>query len=99
MFQSATNLKDSSALAVTFDADEHAIHIDVPADSVAYPAATNRVDEYVIEVTNPSAGAENIPLVFEQPNVRAVTGTIMLLCDAADGRPLGVPVQISKNWH
>lgn len=96
---SATNLQDSSELAVTFDADEHAIHIDVPADSVSYPEAINRVDEYVIEVTNPSSSAANIPLVFEQPSPPAIIGTIMLLCDAIDGRPLGVPVQLSKNWH
>ena len=96
---SATNYQDGSTLAVTFDEDEHAIHISVPAESVAFPAATDRVDEYVIEVSNPSASAKNIPLIFEQPTPRAITGTIMLLCDAADGQPLGVPVQLSKNWH
>ena len=96
---SATNYQDGSRLAVTFVEDEHAIHIRVPAESVAFPAATDRVDEYVIEVSNPSASAKNIPLILEQPAPRAITGTIMLLCEAADGRPLGVPVQRSKNWH
>lgn len=95
----ATNLQDESALAVSFDEDVHAFHIDVPADAVTYPSASDRVDEYLIEVTNPLATTENIPLVFDQPTVRAVTGTAMVLCDATDGRPLGLPVQISKNWH
>ncbi len=36
----ATNLQDSSALAVSFDQDVAAFHIDVPADPVAYPANT-----------------------------------------------------------
>lgn len=95
----ATNLQDGSALNVTFDEDVHAFHIDVPANGISYPADIDRVDEYFIEVINSSAVAENIPLVFEQPSVRAITGTVMLLCDAEDGRPLGIPVQISKNWH
>ena len=92
-------LTNGSALAVRFDADVHAFHIDVPANKVKYPSGKNRVDEYLFEVTNPSATTENIPLVFDQPTARAITGTVMLLCDADDGRPLGIPVQISKNWH
>jgi hypothetical protein len=95
----ASNLRNGSPLSVSFDPDEHAIHIEVPADPVSYPASIKRVDEYLLEVTNPLAVAENVPLVFEQPSVRAITGTVMLLCDASDGRPLGIPVQISKNWH
>jgi hypothetical protein len=95
----ATRVQNGTALAVRFDADVHAFHIDVPANTVKYPSGKNRVDEYLIELTNPSEVSENIPLVFDQPTVRAMTGTVMLLCDADDGRPLGIPVQISKNWH
>lgn len=95
----ATNLQNSSPLAVSFDADTHAFHIDVPADPVSYPADINRIDEYLVEVTNPTASKANIPLVFDQPVPRKITGTVMLLADETDGRPLGVPVQISKNWH
>ena len=95
----ATNLQDSSQLPVVFDANTHAFSIEVPADSVSYPSAINRVDEYLVEVSNPLASAANIPLRFIQPNPRAITGTVMLLSDADSGRPLGIPVQISKNWH
>jgi hypothetical protein len=95
----AYNRNTSAVLAVRFDEDEHAFHIDVPAAGVSYPAAIDRVDEHVIEVTNPGATAANISLVFDQPPPRAITGTIMLLCEESDGRPTGIPVQISKNWH
>ena len=95
----ATNLQDNASLPVSFDADTHAFEIEVPADGVTYPSAANRVDEYLIEVSNPLASATNIPLRFIQPNPRAITGTVMLLSDADSGRPLGIPVQISKNWH
>ncbi len=49
----ATNLQDSAALPVVFDPDTHAFEIEVPADGVTYPSAANRVDEYLIEVSNP----------------------------------------------
>jgi hypothetical protein len=57
------------------------------------------VDEYVIEVTNPDDSARNIPMIFEQPTPRAITGTVMTMCEEDDGRPTGIPIQISKNWH
>ena len=95
----ATNLQNGLSLTVSHDEDVHALKIDVPANPVSYPSAANRVDEYLIEVSNPSGSSENIPLVFEQPIPRAITGTVMVLCDADSGRPLGIPVQISKNWH
>lgn len=95
----ATNLQNNNQLPVVFDADTHAFAIEVPASPVRYPSAINRVDEYLVEVSNPLASAANIPLRFIQPNPRAITGTSMLLSDADSGRPLGIPVQISKNWH
>lgn len=95
----ATNLQTNAALAVSFDPDTHAFNIDVPAGAVKYPSAIDRVDEYLIEVTNPLSAVTNIPLRFIQPSPRAITGTVMLLSDADSGRPLGIPVQLSKNWH
>ena len=95
----ATNLQTNAALAVGFDPDTHAFTIEVPAGPVKYPSAIDRVDEYLIEVTNPLSAVSNIPLRFIQPNPRAITGTVMLLSDADSGRPLGIPVQLSKNWH
>ncbi len=95
----AADLGTHAALDVRFDADECALHIDVPADRVTYPEDMNRVDEYIIEVHNPEDLSINIPLVFDQGQPRAITGTVMTLCEPEDGRPTGIPVQISKNWH
>ncbi len=47
----ATRVQDGSALAVRFDENVHAFHIDMPADFVKYPSDINRVDEFLIEVT------------------------------------------------
>lgn len=95
----ATVLGSATALNVEFDADEYALHIDVASGGVSYPRDVDRVDEFVVEITNPGISAENIPLIFAQPSPRAITGTVMTMCEEADGRPLGIPVQISKNWH
>ena len=95
----ATDIGTGGALDVRFDEDEYALHIDVPADRVTYPEDIDRVDEYVIEVSNPTNINCNMPLVFDQVQPRAITGTVMTLVEEADGRPTGIPVQISKNWH
>ncbi|NQV36291.1 MAG: hypothetical protein HQ515_26600, partial [Phycisphaeraceae bacterium] len=95
----AIDLQTQKMLAYHFDEDEAALHIDVPADRVTYPKDANRVDEYVIEVHNSMETSCNIPFVFDQVVPRAITGTVMTLCEDTDGRPTGIPVQISKNWH
>lgn len=87
------------ALNVEFDAAEFGVHIDIPSSAVSYPRDINRLDEFVIELTNPGSSAENIPLIFDQPTPRTITGTVMSLCQEVDGQPIGIPVQISKNWH
>ena len=95
----AQNLHDGSALSYRFDEEVHALHIDVPAEPVVHADSGQRVDEYLIEVTNPTSEPCNLPLVFDQVRPRAITGTSMHLVDPSDSRPLGIPVQISKNWH
>ena len=95
----AVNNTTQAALAYSFDLDEHALKVDVPADSVSFPADVDRVDEYLIELTNPQASPVNIPIVFDAVNHRAITGGVMVLCEEDNGAPTGIPVQVSKNWH
>jgi hypothetical protein len=68
-------------------------------EPLRFPSDTNRVDEFVIEVRNPTDSARSLPLIFDEIKAQAITGTSMLLCEEDDGRPKGIPVQISKNWH
>ncbi|TCS38984.1 hypothetical protein [Reinekea marinisedimentorum] len=92
----------SDELDVTFDSDLYAFYIELDPDKISYSTddtAVDRYDEYVIEVTNPTDTEANIPLVFAQATIPTITGTVMLLADYDDGRPTGLPVQISKNWH
>ena len=94
----AYDLGSLTALNVSFDQPEHAVKIEVPSSNVQFPQDLDRVDEFLIEVTNPESVAANIPLVFEQPTPRAITGGVMVLCEES-GAPTGIPVQMSKNWH
>ena len=94
----AYNVSDDEELTSYYSEEETAIHIDLPPSSVSYPGSEDLVDEYIIELNNPTSSEQNLPLVFEQTSVPAVTGTLMVLCHE-DGSPLGEPVQISKNWH
>lgn len=95
----ATNLQNNNALVVAFDTDLHALKVNLPINGVRYPDHIDRVDEFLIEVSNTTTNSLDIPLVFEENTPRAITGTVMLLTDADDGKPTGIPIQISKNWH
>jgi len=95
----AWDLKTGHPLAYRFDEEEYGLHIDLPIEPVRFPADTNRVDEFAVVVRNPSKSPRSIPLIFDEVVPRAITGTSMVLCEQRDGRPTGIPVQISKNWH
>lgn len=62
--------------------------------------------EIPFSITNNSTSDENARLVLEHPIGKSlqqkfgvpITGISAILCDK-DGRPTGIPVQLSKNWH
>jgi hypothetical protein len=95
----AAHIKVRGSLPVDFDPVEQGLRIRLPMDLVRFPADTNRLDEFVVELRNPSGSDRSIPLIFDEIKARGITGTSMLLCEERDGRPTGIPVQISKNWH
>ncbi len=55
-------------------------------------------DDLLISVNNPSALVKKFPLMLEIRKPDSITGMVPMLCDEA-GVPLGIPVQLSKNWH
>ncbi|MDQ8183290.1 carbohydrate-binding protein [Pelagicoccus sp. SDUM812005] len=94
----ASALPSGTPLATSFDSEEDAFKIDIPNNPISYPADKDRVDEIQVTVTNPTSNAIDLPLIFDQGRGTAITGTMMMLANQ-DGSPLGIPVQISKNWH
>ena len=57
-----------------------------------------RYDDIPIEIENKGNQAGTVPFLLELFNPWAIPGILPILCHE-DGRPTGVPVQTSKNWH
>ena len=55
-------------------------------------------DEFSIVIDNPGATGKAVPFLLDLRDTANVTGLCPILCDK-DGRPTGIPVQLSKNWH
>ena len=65
----------------------------------AYPEEElDRLDRWRFTLGNDTAKELVVPIMFVDAHPPAVTGFTPLLGDA-EGRPTGIPVQISKNWH
>ena len=58
----------------------------------------DRLDRWRVTLRNDSERETSARLMFTQTNHLPITGFTPMLCDL-DGRPTGLPVQISKNWH
>ena len=61
--------------------------------------SNDRVEKVRLSFTNPGTTPRTLRLNFlKEGRVFGITGITALLCDDAQN-PLGVPVQLSKNWH
>ena len=85
-------------LTRSWDSEIGGLRLDLPTGGVNPSTNKKTVHEYTFTVNNPTNAPANIPLIFAPDRVRAATGTVMTLCHD-DGRPTGIPVQVSKNWH
>ncbi|UCD51203.1 MAG: hypothetical protein JSW27_00955, partial [Phycisphaerales bacterium] len=62
-------------------------------------SGNDRMEQVALRLTNPDEHARQVRLNFAKDGkVCSVTGLSAMLCDS-DLYPLGVPIQISKNWH
>ena len=55
-------------------------------------------DDYRITVENSGDEGAVAQLFFDLYDVAGITGATAMLCDP-EGRPTGIPIQLSKNWH
>ena len=85
----ATNLQSDTALSVNFDANTHAFSIEVPADPVKYPSATNRVDEYLID--HDIWQVQQIYLCALSSPKYGLSRELSHSCDADSPHPFGIP--------
>lgn len=59
----------------------------------------NQYDRLRFTIRNSSGRTIAVPIRFTKDYPLSVTGFSPLLRDARTGEPIGVPVQLSKNWH
>jgi hypothetical protein len=78
----------------------HTIELRNDGDTTEYDASSNdRVEQVSLIATNPGKSSRLLRLEFsKEGQVFGITGITALLRDLSHN-PLGVPVQISKNWH
>ena len=55
-------------------------------------------DDFLITVDSTEAQTKEIPFLLDFRSPANITGLCPMLCDK-EGRPTGIPVQLSKNWH
>ena len=55
-------------------------------------------DDFLIAVDNTDPNTKEVPFLLDFRSPANITGLCPMLCDK-EGRPTGIPVQLSKNWH
>ena len=94
------NSNDGQNLPVTFDKSKNCYVASVKELKRKWKKGYTDIrdyDEFKITV-NGSGKKEAIPFLLDMRPPANITGLCPMLCDE-DGRPTGVPVQLSKNWH
>ena len=55
-------------------------------------------DDFRISIDNADPTTREVPFLLDFRSPANITGLCPMLCDT-EGRPTGIPVQLSKNWH
>jgi hypothetical protein len=78
----------------------HIVHLRNDGDVSDYQESSNkRIESVKINLENSGAAPRTLRLNFsKEGRVFGITGISAILRDL-DGNPLGIPVQLSKNWH
>ena len=94
----AYNWRDSRALPVTYDPARGWHRVGIPAESGGKPDAAS-LQRIRVSLRNAETRPRAVRIHFARDGaVAAITGLVPLLRDS-EGNPIGIPVQISKNWH
>jgi hypothetical protein len=95
------SVRGGQEVAVAFDPMKNCLVASVPRIERKFAAGYTDIrdyDEFVIKIDNAQQEARRIPFLLDFRSPANVTGLCPILCDL-EGRPTGIPVQLSKNWH
>lgn len=69
-----------------------------PAEGVYPEPMLDAWETYTVTLENRSDAARRVALNFDHTTIQSIICYVPMLLDA-QGKPTGIPVQISKNWH
>jgi autotransporter-associated beta strand protein len=86
----------TAVLAPSYDLDRG--YFNVPLRSDAVSSDENRIERSHVTVTNHAITPQVARFAFTKGSTPNIPGVTCIIRDL-DGNPLGIPVQLSKNWH
>lgn len=93
--------RPDAVFPVAFDAVKNCYATVVPRVARSFKSGYTDIrdyDDFSIAIENRGEREVEVPFLLELVNPANITGLCPLVCDQA-GRPTGIPVQLSKNWH
>lgn len=100
-----TSPKEGTAVTTEFDEARGVWTVDtnkmttVAGSGFAREGKQNAYDGVDFTIENTSDRTVRVPIMFFKQRSFATEGFAPMLRDVTTGEPLGIPVQISKNWH
>lgn len=91
----------NNVFPVAFETTKNCFIASVPNIKRTFKAGYTDIrdyDEFLITIDNAGATTKELPFLLDFRAPANITGLCPMLCDK-DGRPTGIPVQLSKNWH
>lgn len=98
--QTATRNGDSGNASITpsYKLDYGYYEIPIPTTTSVSPPDSDRIERNRVTIQNPTSSPQIARLAFTKGAFAYEAGISCFLRDM-DGNPLGIPVQLSKNWH
>lgn len=98
--QTATRNGDSGYASITpsYKLDYGYYEIPIPTNTSVSPPDSDRIERNRVTIQNPTSSPQIARLAFTKGTFAYQAGISCFLRDM-DGNPLGIPVQLSKNWH
>lgn len=86
---------------VTFEAAKNCYVASAPKINRTFKTGYTDIrdyDDFSIIIDNADPNTKEVPFLLDFRSPANITGLCPMLCDR-EGRPTGIPVQLSKNWH
>ncbi len=93
------NLNNDNRLPVVHDMSHGWHYVALPELVWKVAEVPLYINRFAVKITNTGTSSRKVPINFAvDGNLAGIVGMIPLLVDS-EGRPTGIPIQVSKNWH